>query len=111
MIPTNGYRENMLNRFKLLGPNQHFHKTVYRNNGVRKDAERFSLVDPVLDGEYYDPESMRMLALPASKKKQDAGVSTLRILRWKAQAGRALFQAILFTRFCTYYGLHLRYRP
>ena len=111
IITNNGYRENMLSRFKFFGPTHHFQKSIYRNKGVRKDAERFSLVDPVLDGEYNDPETMWMLELSYPTKMRVSGASAGRVQRLKARAGRLLFQTLLFTRFCTYFVLHLRYRP
>jgi hypothetical protein len=111
MTTTHGYRDTMLSRFKFFGPSRHFHKTIYRNKGVRKDAERFSLVDPVLDGEYNDPETRQLLQLATAKKKQESGKKPGETRKSKLQISRVVFQALLFTWFCAYYVFHLKYRP
>ena len=88
-----------LSRFRPYEYKQY--RKIYKNRGFRYDAERFSLIDSVLDGEYND-------ALPfeetAEIKMKERRSKIVRLFTG------GLFRIVLYSRLATYYVLHVRYR-
>jgi hypothetical protein len=100
---------NVLSRFKVYEAKHHLHPKVYRNRGVLKDAERFSLVDTVLDGEYND---FVIIEGKKSLKKSNSILKKMHLfmVKSKKMISGILFRGLLFLRLGTYYIFHLRYR-
>jgi hypothetical protein len=97
----------MFTAFKIYKADFYLRNKIYKNSGVLKDAERFSLIDPVLDGEYNDfqprlSNHLREKTLPSSGKLKN----TLQV-----KLSRFAFRTVLYLRLITYLILHIKYKP
>lgn len=100
---------NILSRFKVFEETHHLNHKVYLNRGVLKDAERFSLVDSVLDGEYNDFE-IHDYYKPAKQKKQTFTKWNSMITSFGRGIAGIAFRCALWIRFSVYYVFHHKYR-
>ena len=76
---------------------------VYHNTGVHHDAERFSLIDSVLDGEYNNP-------LKEKEVKEDNPKANLLIrLRngFKTKLSHHIYRTYLFCWFSLYFAINV----
>ena len=98
-------------RFKAFESKNQLNHKIYRNRGVLKDAERFSLVDTVLDGEYNDFEiighrkTRRYLWIQPVKTQV-----SLTLNRFRKWIGGVLFHVVLLSGLLVYCIFHLRYK-
>jgi hypothetical protein len=96
---------NMFTALKIYKADFYLKNKIYRNSGVLKDAERFSLIDTVLDGEYNDINYLKSINLKKGKLKK--GNLTLSVQTF---IKRSTFKFVLLIRFISYYILHFRYK-
>jgi len=101
----------VLSRFKVFEEKHHLNRKVYRNRGVLKDAERFSLVDTVLDGEYNDYEILEFKKAPIRERIREAGKQFRKgFVNLTSAISSSIFRVILVGRLAVYYLFHIGYK-
>ena len=74
--------------------------SIYHNIGVQQDAERFSLIDSVLDGELNDD----FKAIQKTNTVSKPGVLARAGKRLRKQFSHSFFRTYLFCWFSLYFG-------
>ena len=101
----------VLSRFKVFEEKHHLNRKVYRNRGVLKDAERFSLVDTVLDGEYNDFEILEIKKTSILQWFMNTGKQCSKgLVNLIRSVSSGVFRVILVARLSLYYIFHLGYK-
>jgi len=103
-------RPAILTRYKVYEERHHLNRKVYRNKGVLKDAERFSLVDTVLDGEYNDFEIAERISPPSTRFMEFRKKTSKSLANFGRTLSGGIFRILLTTRLAVYYLLHTLYR-
>ena len=101
-------RPAILTRYKVYEERHHLNRKVYRNKGVLKDAERFSLVDTVLDGEYNDFEISEQVDGSSTRFLEIRKKAEKSLQRFGRIVSGGIFRVILAARLIVYYLLHTR---